>query len=610
VGGTAVTLNGTNFEPTAIVAFGSQAASSVTVAGATQFQATSPPSVVTGAVNVAAYFPSGWLALAPDAFSYGPQILKTLPNAGNKTGGDAVQVCGYGLGTDANRPTITIGGAAASVQKVENISALEPSLGLDSTYPFSLECVTLQTPPGMTGNADIVLTSSNGTATASNGFQYLQSVQVNANPGLYKFLLYDQRRQFIYLSYDAGIDVFDLQVGSFKPGGLPIYCPSRMLAGPCPDADVRGMALTPDGTQLLVADFGSQNIFLLNPDSPGTVSYVPVNVPGFGPARIAATSAQTAFVSLVPIATSPGLCTGCLAQLNLAASTPTVQPAPQPEVSSMTGTPLLQADATGDRIFLAFAAASGGSESLWNAASPNAFSNFSASENVIDIASSADASLFATNVAGAIEIRDAALNLIGNRATPELERFPAGITVPGIAMHPSGALVYQPFLNGPAPLESPNPTPNPNLRSGLDIFDTHSGRLRLRIFLPEPIAARSADISGLVAQFLTIDETGERIFAITNSGLTVIQLVSAPLAIGTISPTNVPATGGATITIRGSGFQTTTTASLNGRLAAVTFIDANTLTVLTAATPAGPQQLVLTNPGGESTSLDAALTTD
>jgi hypothetical protein len=284
-------------------------------------------------------FPGGWLALAPDAFSYGPQILKTLPNAGNKTGGDTVQVCGYGLGTDANRPAVTIGGVAASIQKVENISALEPSLGLDSSYPFPLECITLQTPPGTPGNAVIVLTSSNGTATASHSFQYLQSVQVNANPGLYKFLLYDQKRQFIYLSYNAGIDVFDLQAGSFKPGGLSIYCPSRMLAGPCPDADLRGLALTPDGKQLLVADFGSQNIFLLDADSPGMVSYVPVNVPGFGPARIAATNAQTAFVSLVPIASSPGPCTGCLAQLNLAASTPTIQPAPQPEVTTMTGTP-------------------------------------------------------------------------------------------------------------------------------------------------------------------------------------------------------------------------------------------------------------------------------
>ena len=128
--------------------------------------------------------------------------------------------------------------------------------------------------------------------------------------------------------------------------------------------------------------------------------------------------------------------------------------------------------------------------------------------------------------------------------------------------------------------------------------------------MPEPIAARSADTSGLLAQFLTVDETGQRIFAITNSGLTVIQLANAPLAIGTISPANGPAAGGTTITIRGSNFQTATTATLNGKMAAVTFIDANTLTLLTPATTAGPQKLVLTNPNGETTSLDAALTTN
>jgi WD40 repeat protein len=605
-GGAAVTLNGQNFEATAIVTFGSQAAPTATVASASQLQTVSPPTAVSGAVNVAAYFPSGWLAMAPDSFSYGPQILKTLPNAGNKTGGDVIQVFGYGLGTDANTPTVTIGGAAATVQKVESIAALEPSLGLDPTYPFSLEAITVQTPSGTPGKADIVVKSANGNATASAAFQYLQSVQVNANPGLYKFLLYDRARQYVYLSATDHVDVFDLQAGSFKPGGLPIYCPSRMLAGPCPDADVRGLALTPDGTQLLVADFGSQNIFLLNPDSPGMVSYVSVNVPGFGPARVAATSAQTAFVSLVPVASSPGPCTGCLAQLNLTAST--IAPAPQPEVTTMTGTPLLQADAAGDRVFLAFAASSGGSEALWSAASPNAFSNFSVNENVIDIATSADGSLFATNVNGAIEIRDVALNLIGNRTTPELEQFPTGVTIPGIAMHPGGGLVYQPFLNGPAPMESASPTPNPNLRGGIDIFDTHSGRLRLRIVLPEPLAACSADTNGLLAQFLSVDETGQRLFAITNSGLTVVQLANVPLAIGTISPASAPAAGGTTITIRGSNFQTGTTATIAGKNAAVTLVDANTLTLTTPAMTAGPQHLVLANPDGETTTLDAALT--
>jgi hypothetical protein len=137
---------------------------------------------VSGAVNVAAYFPSGWLALAPDAFSYGPQILKILPNAGNKIGGDVVQICGYGMGTDANTPTVTIGGAAATIQKVENIAAIEPALGLDSTYPFALECITLQTPPGTPGKAGIVVTTSNGAATASAAISAERASQCTPGP--------------------------------------------------------------------------------------------------------------------------------------------------------------------------------------------------------------------------------------------------------------------------------------------------------------------------------------------------------------------------------------------------------------------------------------------
>ena len=334
------------------------------------------------------------------------------------------------------------------------------------------------------------------------------------------------------------------------------------------------------------------------------------------------TNAQTAFVSLVPTSSTPEPCTGCLSQLDLAASTPTIQQAPQPEVSTLTGTPLLQADTTGDSVFLVFNSTSNSSEALWTATTPNDFTTFSANESVTDVAISAGGTMFATNVNGmgsagtlagsslgpTIEIRDSALNLIGNRATPELEQLPTGITVPGIAMHPSGALVYQPILNGPAPRESANPTPDPNLRGGIDIFDARSGKLRLRIFLPEPIAARSVDTSSLLAQFVTIDETGQRIFAITNSGLTVIQLANVPLGIGTISPANAPAAGGTTITVRGGNFQTGTTATLAGKNATVTLIDANTLSLITPATSPGPQRLTLTNSDGETVSLDAAFT--
>src|SRR6266850_1088846 len=112
-----------------------------------QIQASSPPSVTSGVVNLTAYFQNGWLAIAPDAFSYGPQILQLLPNAGTNTGGDSVQIYGYGFGSDPTKITVKIGGANAAVQKVENVTTIASSLSLDSSYPFSLERITLLTPP-------------------------------------------------------------------------------------------------------------------------------------------------------------------------------------------------------------------------------------------------------------------------------------------------------------------------------------------------------------------------------------------------------------------------------------------------------------------------------
>lgn len=89
-------------------------------------------------------------------------------------------------------------------------------------------------------------------------------------------------------------------------------------------------------------------------------------------------------------------------------------------------------------------------------------------------------------------------------------------------MHPTGALIYQPFLTGAAGA--------PSVRGGVDISDAHYGQLRMRIFLPQQFMT---DVDALHGDFLTIDENGQRLFAITsldgspqNAALTVVQLAS------------------------------------------------------------------------------------
>jgi len=290
--------------------------------------------------------------------------------------------------------------------------------------------------------------------------------------------------------------------------------------------------------------------------------------------------------------------------MNLMASPPTVQPAPQPEVASITGAPLVQGSAAGDRVFVAFGTSSSGPVAVWNASAPNQFFTSPANVSTTDLGASSDGSMFVFYSNAATEMHAADLSLTSVPASPELEQILGRVLVPGTALHPSGALLYQPFLTG-APGSA-------SVKGGIDILDAHSGALRLRIFLPQQFMT---DIDGLHGSFLTTDENGQRLFAITssdgtpqNSALTIIQLAAVPLGIGTIAPATVSATGGATLTVRGSGFQNGATVSINGKSASATFKDINTLLVVTPSLTPGSQQIAITNPDGESVSLDAAFT--
>jgi len=594
-GGTATTLSGQNFTVLTQLNFGTQSAPNASMASNTQIQASSPPNAVTGPVNLAAYFANGWLALAPDAFSYGPQILQVLPNAGRQSGGETIQIYGFGFGSDATKLTAKIGGASAAVQKIDTGSAL----ALPSDYPFPLERITLTTPAANTsGKADVALTAPSGATTASAAFQFLQSGQFFAKAGLFKFILYDQKRQRLYLSNIDHVDVFDLAGGQYLAGLQP-------PGGPPPTAGLRGLALTPDASQLVVADFGSQNVYLIDPDKATGATVHVGGVPGFtnsGPARVAATSAQTVFVGLSGEGSSAGGCSSCLVQMNIATAPPVVQSAPQPQVSAIVGAPLLQGNAAGDRVFVVFGTASGSPLAAWQASSPNQFTTVTANASASDLTTAGDGTFFALQTGAATEIRLADLSLTSVLSAAEIAQIPNRTVVPGLALHSSGALLYQPFLTGPAGAVG--------TRGGIDVFDAHSGALRLRILLAQQFLT---DVDALHGSFLAVDETGSRLFALTssdgtpqNAGVTLVQLASVPLGVGSISPASGPAAGGTSLTVRGSGFQSGTSVKLGGKAVSAVFKDANTLTLTTPGLSSGPQQLTLTNPDGETVSLDAA----
>jgi hypothetical protein len=190
---------------------------------------------------------------------------------------------------------------------------------LDATYPFPIERLTLQPPSGSAGKADLAVTSPAGSMAASKAFQYLQSENFYAKPAFDRFIVYDQTRQWLYMSDIDHVDVLELATDFFHEPGI------EPPGGPPPTAGIRGLALTPDASQLVAADFGSQCIYLFDPDTASRSTVAVGGVAGFsnsGPSRVAATSTQAVFVGLSAESGSSGSRTSCLGQLNLSASPP------------------------------------------------------------------------------------------------------------------------------------------------------------------------------------------------------------------------------------------------------------------------------------------------
>ncbi len=80
----------------------------------------------------------------------------------------------------------------------------------------------------------------------------------------------------------------------------------------------------------------------------------------------------------------------------------------------------------------------------------------------------------------------------------------------------------------------------------------------------------------------------------------------SPLAVTTISPNFGLTSGASTVTLRGTGFEAGAIVTIGAAAAQVSFSNSTSLTAVTAAHAAGPVDVVVTNPGGESARLPLA----
>ena len=158
-GGTAVTINGTNFVAGATVSIGGAAAGNVNVANSTTISAVTPPHAA-GTVNVVVTNGGGQSGTLANGFTYDtpptnppPTVADVSPASGPIAGGTAVTITGTNFVTGA---TVSFGGAAASNVNVTSSTSISAT-----------------TPAHAAGNVNVTVTNSNGGSdTAPNAYTY------------------------------------------------------------------------------------------------------------------------------------------------------------------------------------------------------------------------------------------------------------------------------------------------------------------------------------------------------------------------------------------------------------------------------------------------------
>jgi len=520
---------------------------------------TGPQSTEAGAANVTFVRSDGFFQVLPDAVSYGPSVVIVDADSGSPMGGDSITIAGYGLEANGR---VLIGGSPATNVQVHGPFGGSP-----------LQKLTLTTPPGTSGDADVTVETSKGSVTVAGSFHYLASTQLYPIAGALDDLVYDQARQRLYISNQDHnrVEVLDLGTGSYL-APVPVGNQPTVLA------------LTPDGARLAIVNSADGTIAVVDP----TISKVLATYPVLNAADIACggrtlgMSVAESHRMLVDIDCTSVAYGGNLHLINLdtgSLSCVGVASCQSDGVSIGFGSGLaaMASSPDGGKILLADASGIEGMpigllDLIGNTLTTGYTGTFQ------DVAANADGNIFATGFG----ISNAQLSRMNIMAFEKYADSGAQSlhNVFGEKLNPSGSLLF-----------SPQDT-------GVNIFDVHTGRLVRHVALPEVIPQ---DFGSMV-----LDETGTKMFLISNSGITIAQLFEAPLSLATVHPAT--GTVGTHITLRGSGFQNGATVAFGVSQVSATFVDQNTITATVPALSGGPLRITVTNPDGHAYTFDSAFT--
>ncbi|MBU6317248.1 MAG: IPT/TIG domain-containing protein, partial [Acidobacteria bacterium] len=162
IGGTTITITGTNLTGATSVTVGGVPATDVTVVSATTVTAVTPAGTA-GSRSVAVRTVGG-TATRAGGFTYlaAPVVSTVTPSSGPASGGTLITISGTGL-TGAS---VTVGG--------------EPAVNVVATATS----IFAKTPAGTAGPADVVVTTAGGSTTKSAGFTYVASLTDDSSGGM------------------------------------------------------------------------------------------------------------------------------------------------------------------------------------------------------------------------------------------------------------------------------------------------------------------------------------------------------------------------------------------------------------------------------------------
>lgn len=534
-------------------------ATNISVTSDNILNATIPQGTAGGPANATLTRSDGFFVVAPDAITFGPTILQVDADAGSPAGGDTVKITGYGL--SGSNTQVLIGGKAASITQVS---------GANSGEFFPTQSMTITTPSGASGMADVTVMTPSGSATLPAGYEYLNSVQIFPIAGALDAIIYDQSRQRLYVSNQDHnrVEVFDLTAKQFL---------SPVAVGNAPTS----LALTPDGQWLAAANSADGTVSVIDPTKLSVTAAYPLltsadlNVQGCGGVvtQISAAIPHRVLVSVNCASVLGGgnahlidLDTGSLSCIGVAGC------ASNGTDFLGVGDPVTAATPDGTKVF--FTAGDVGILDL----NANTVNTATALGFYGDAAVSADGNTFAADFgaydAGLARISIMAFEPYANSGSQSFAN------VIGEKLNPSGSLLFYPQ------------------NSGVDIFDVHTGRLVRHLAVSDGIPL---DTNGMA-----LDESGTRIFLISNSGVTVAQLFAAPLSLGTVDPK--AGSSATVVTLRGSGFENGASVTFATVQVATTFVDSNTLQATVPALAPGPVRITIKNPDGTQYTLDDTFT--